>query len=169
MTASVISGVVSKKSRKKRTTPYGEKWATSFQINGDWYSGGFKDYNDVNEGDTVQATWEANSRGYKDIKAISVTGKAVGEAGTPEATVVPIGGGGAPRSGGRTFPVDPLAPERTINRQNALTNAVNYCNGLDTPQTPEDILMIAREFEAYTCGDIDREEAEAMMAAEQEG
>ncbi len=167
MTTSVIAGIISKKSRKKRTTPWGEKWATSFQINGDWYSGGFKDYPHVNEGDEVQCTWEQNDKGYKDIKAISVTGKGVGEPGTPEAGIVPVHTGPA-RSGGRTFPVDPLAPERTINRQNALTNAVAFCSAKDGfDATIEDVITIAREFEAYTCGDIDREEAEAMMSAEE--
>lgn len=55
-------------------------------------------------------------------------------------------------SGGRTFPVGALAPERTINRQNALTNAVAFHSKDDSP-TVEDILATAKLFEDYTTGD----------------
>ena len=61
----------------------------------------------------------------------------------------------------RTFPVAPLAPERTINRQNALTNAVAYYK--DDDVTPELIIEVARKFEAYTTGDLDLEEAKREM------
>lgn len=61
----------------------------------------------------------------------------------------------------RTFPVGPLAPERTINRQNALTNAVAFYG--TTGDCPEDIIAIARKFEAYTTGDLDLEEAKKAL------
>lgn len=82
----------------------------------------------------------------------------------------PIGGGSsngpsaAPQKAvqGRTFPVGALAPERTINRQNALTNAVAYCSD---ETSPEDVVATARIFEAYTTGDLDAIEAEEAMKA----
>lgn len=63
----------------------------------------------------------------------------------------------------RTFPVGPLAPERTINRQNALTNAVSVSNVLFDEVTAEKIIEVARKFEAYTTGDLDLEEAKKAL------
>ena len=75
------------------------------------------------------------------------------------------------QGGGRSFPVEPLAPERTINRQNALTAAAKLFgqHGIDNTDLPalvDDIIQVARNFEAYTTGDMDREEAEAMLEQE---
>lgn len=70
-------------------------------------------------------------------------------------------------SGVRTFPVGVTAPERTINRQNALTNAVAYmrnCKELGLEEhTPEQVIETARLFEAYTTGDLDMQEAEQAL------
>ena len=73
-------------------------------------------------------------------------------------------------AGGRTFPVGPLAPERTINRQNALTNAVAFFNATaestGSSATPDDVIAVARMFESYTTGDLDVEEAQQQAEAE---
>ena len=61
-----------------------------------------------------------------------------------------------------SFPMAALAPKRSINRQNALTNAVNFLKG-DETVTTVDIISVAREFEAYTTGDVDMEDAEAAL------
>lgn len=112
-----------------------------------------------NKGDMVE--FDDGGRNY--IKKLVIKSSGGGEA--------PTSGGSShsssPRSGGgRTFPVAPTAPERTINRQNALTNAVNFANlNKDTGYSPEDILEVARIFEAYTTGDLDVLEAEAAMQA----
>ena len=146
-----IEGIVESVSKKERTLRDGTvKHATSFKINGEWYSGGFKEW-EVDKGDEVSCTYETNAKGYKDVKGIAVIHR--GAPSIPANT-------GVPRPG-RSFPIDPLAPERTINRQNALTNAVNYVVALkQTTSTVDQVIHIARQFEAYTTGDIDRELAE---------
>lgn len=58
-----------------------------------------------------------------------------------------------------SFPMAALAPKRSINRQNALTNAVNFSSRSDEIRTPDQIIEVARSFEAYTTGDVDMEEA----------
>ena len=44
-----------------------------------------------------------------------------------------------------------------IVRQNALTNAVNFHANIEGLGEIDDIIATAREFEAYTSGDLDRE------------
>lgn len=154
-----VQGIISRISEKERDTKWGKKTATSFAIDGKWYSGGFKPWA-VSEGDTVELQYEVNGRGYNDVVSITVLSKGSGAAPSSNSGNK-VGGG---RTMGRSFPVEPLAPERTINRQNALTNAVSFHNTSAEPATVEDIIATARKFEAYTCGDIDREEAEKMVA-----
>ena len=145
-----IEGVVEAVSVKARTLKDGSvKNTTGFKINGEWFSGGFKDW-EVDRGDEVSCTYETNAKGYKDVKGLAVVHRA---AASPAAAT------GVPRPG-RSFPIDPLAPERTINRQNALTAAVNY-SAMEDAASIDRVIEIARQFEAYTTGDIDREMAEA--------
>ena len=165
-----IVGVVDKIYMNTVKTPYGVKEIQRFQIGGNYYSGGFKTW-PVNEGDEVELSYATNAKGYNDVKGLSVTTPnpnpvaPTGAAGNQAAS-----GKGSARHVGRTFPVDALAPERTINRQNALTNSVAFHGAFTTNATQfvvvaEDIINTARIFEAYTTGDIDRAEAEAMIAA----
>lgn len=110
-----------------------------------------------NEGDTVE--FDDGDRNY--IKNLRVVSGGTGAA--------PAAAGSAPKAGGygggRTFPVAPTAPERTINRQNALTNAVSFL-GKDPKKvvSPDEVIEVARMFEAYTTGDLDAAEAEAALA-----
>lgn len=149
-----VSGVVEAVSTKfgKFGINVGGKW---YNTNPDWI--------DVqpNKGDEVE--FDDGGRNY--IKGIKIVGAS---SGTP-APSTPARSAPA-SSGGRTFPVAPTAPERTINRQNALTNAVAYVghvfNELDgsVKISPEKVIDIARMFEAYTTGDLDMEEAKAALA-----
>ena len=54
-----------------------------------------------------------------------------------------------------------LPRERAIIRQNALTNAVNYATG--GTHTVDTIIDIARQFEAYTSGQIDKLELDEAL------
>ena len=64
--------------------------------------------------------------------------------------------------------MDALDPGRVIVRQNALAHAVNYHNNTATdPYTVSEIIATAREFEAYSCGDLDVAEAQAILGAEE--
>lgn len=71
------------------------------------------------------------------------------------------------------FPIDPRDGQRSIIRQNALTNArelwvdmlgvVSDTEGKDMEKLVEDIIDTARRFESYTAGDEIRTRAEQMM------
>jgi hypothetical protein len=64
-----------------------------------------------------------------------------------------------------------LAPERTINRQNALTASARLVaelvktnpDSFDDIDVPAMVIHYARQFEAYTTGDLDRDEAMKMV------
>ena len=111
-----IQGVVKSMSAKDRNTKYGVKPAYSFNINDEWYSAGFKTWG-VREGDEVVIQFDQTPQGYRNITSVTK----VGTGSTPKST----------DSGSKyvpdTFPMEPLAPKRSINRQNALTNAVAFC------------------------------------------
>lgn len=151
------SGTISKIYGNKVNTPYGEKTAYAYVIEGQRYSGGFKRWSG-NEGDEVTIDYEVNAKGYNDIKKMFVTGKGSVETTKGEVKVM----------NKREFPVPPLAPERTINRQNALTAAAKLfgehgIDNADLESLAEDIIKVARMFENYTTGDADLELAKAEM------
>ena len=167
----VIKGTVEKIYVNDRNVKGSIKQAMNFKINGDNYSGGFKKWV-VNEGDEVEVTYEVNAKGYNNITKMDIVGTGGLVSGhAPRAAPTP--------RGGRSFPVEPLAPERTINRQNALTAAVATYVGLYGPMeagseadydvVTSEVVGIARAYEAYTTGDTDREEALRRLKEESEG
>lgn len=56
-----------------------------------------------------------------------------------------------------------LSKDRLILRQNALTAAVNRCNTSHPDADTNFIISMAKEFEAYTSGDADLEEAKKVL------
>lgn len=52
-----------------------------------------------------------------------------------------------------TFPIGVQDSQRSIIRQNSLTNAVNFTTEQEV--TPAEVIAVAREFEAYSTGDMD--------------
>lgn len=88
------------------------------------------------------------------------------------------GGGGstsASKPAGKThfskgvFPIPANDGQRAILRQNALTNSVNlFCHNTEgtlediDSETIQKIVEVARAFEAFTAGDIDKEAAKQM-------
>lgn len=56
-----------------------------------------------------------------------------------------------------------LSKDRLILRQNALTAAVNRCNISHPDADANFIISMAKEFEAYTSGDADLEEAKKVL------
>lgn len=133
---------------------------TYYSTKPEWWKGGTPAV-----GDTV----EFDDGGAKYIKYFKILGSG---GGAPAAA---SGGSKAPArtggSGGRTFPVGETAPERTINRQNALTNAVAFLNGVGAGEavTPDDVIELARLFEGYTTGSLDALEAELAQQAMTDG
>ena len=161
-------------SSKSVTTKYGPK--PVFSIKGDdgtWYKCGFTKPK-CSEGDTIEVDVKETDYGTeiidpKNIRSIGGSGISVPTTSAPRSS----GGGG--RAGyDRVFPVPALSPERAIIRQNALTNAremvVASYGGkpydLTSLHMAQDIIAIARIFESYSTGDIDKAEAMAEIAGE---
>ena len=109
------------------------------------------------KGQTI--TFDSGSTG-KYLNSVRIEGGAPAPASKPASS---SSGSYSANSSARTFPVAPLAPERTINRQNALTNAVAFYAHFDEAVTPDNVIEVARKFEAYTTGDLDLEEAKREM------
>ena len=150
---SIVNGVVEGTSEK-----FGK---FSVLLNGTWYAtkAEWAPSPKPNKGDEVQF----DNGGAKFIKGLKILGAGDSSSVTPPSSSSssprPAFGGG----GGRSFPVGALAPERTINRQNALTAAVNYANCVSDSFTPQEIIATARLFESYTTGDLDLENAQAAI------
>ena len=132
-------------------------------VNGKWYNQN-PEWLSVKpeKGDVVE--FDDGGRNY--IKKLRIVSGGVAESVPSSAS------SSAPRpapSGGRTFPVGITAPERTINRQNALTNAVALMSQYPVTEVDdimlnvETVINIARKFEAYTTGDLDMQEAEQAL------
>lgn len=160
-----LQGLIESIEPREVNTKWGPKQTVTFTIGGQTYSGGFKKWNNVNIGDEVFVTYELTPQGYRNIKGLTVV--QAGSGGPVPTSPPPKSnyGGGAK---GRSFPVEPLAPERTINRQNALTASANI-HGMIVRVTgdldlvsKESVVGMARYFEAYTTGDLDLEEAKVL-------
>jgi hypothetical protein len=70
------------------------------------------------------------------------------------------------------FPIPALHGDRAIVRQNSITNAVKLITDsvhstdeADWEQLADIAISIARKFEAYSCGDLDMEQAISMAEA----
>lgn len=164
---STTTGVVSKVSTKDVTTKWGTKKTYSINVGGDWYKTGFKDPM-VAEGQGVEFSYTEGTYGKEiDLSTLKKTA-GVAPSAAPKAATSSSGGGGYSRG---VFPIPALDGQRSIIRQNALTNARElYQQGkkevVMTGTAAEEIIALARKFEAYTAGDLDLMEAEAEFAAE---
>lgn len=135
-----------------------------FQLgDGKWYTCNEKDLS-AKKGDEVEFNFVVNGI-YNNCKG-SI--KKV-ESATPSLMAKPTGS-----TFGRSFPVAALAPERSIIRQNSLGHAVNVVmmiagsNSTSTSEVAEQVIEVARMFEAYSAGDLDVEIADkevSMMLA----
>lgn len=156
-----ISGTVEAISSKERNTKNGLKKVYSIKLGTDWFNTGFKDPK-VSKGDQVTFDYSVGTYGNDlDVKTLKTLGKAA------EAPVsVPKGLGGPKGS----FPIGPLDGQRSIVRQNALTNARELYAlylpnvAMDEPRCDLEkaanaIIKTAKIFEAYTTGDMDMAEA----------
>lgn len=113
----------------------------------------------VNKGDNV----EFDDGGKNYIKQLKVVGGNTGS--YPNDSV-------APKQAAFGFPLSATDKGRAINRQNALTNAVNLMGtflscGKKLPTSLTDsaneVVEVARIFESYTTGDSDMEEVEKAL------
>ena len=166
-----MTGVVEQTSKKDVNTKWGLKPTFSFKVNGSWVSHGFKDHR-CNVGDEVEfdaesGTYGLSTKAVKVIKAGSGAPPSSGASAAPAARVTSSGGGS------RVFPIPPLHGDRSIVRQNALARAcelVIACRGGKPFDLDEGLVGLvvgfARQFEAYTAGDLDLAEAKAEAEGE---
>lgn len=165
-----MSYVVESITNKTVTTKFGPKPAYSIKANGEWFSAGFNKPK-FNVGDTIDFMYEEGSYGKQlDSKTIRVLSKGSGTSGslvsasTSAEAPAPTRSFGPPQ---KVFPVPLMHGDRSIIRQNALTNArelVTAAYGgkpFDTTEAKVVIIEIARFFEEYSAGDIERRAAES--------
>jgi len=161
---SEITGVVESIGTKEVKTRFGMKPTFSMKVDGEWYKLGFTKPK-CDKGDEVSFSYVEGTYGREvDAKAIIVGSGAKS---------VPTPGAAAPRAapsyGGKgVFPIPALDGQRAIVRQNALTNAreavvASFGGKVFMADAPlaDNIISLARKFEAYACGDLD-----AVRAAE---
>lgn len=163
---------------KEVKTKFGMKPTYSFKADGAWFSCGFKNPK-LNVGDEVEFAFNSTSYGNEvDMGSLKI---AKGTAPASPASVAPIKPAAQPSGGKGVFPIPPLDGQRSIVRQNALTNARELYQAFmihnavmgETPiTTPFDMVAreligLARKLEAYTTGDMDMEEVKKEMAEEQ--
>lgn len=147
----ITNQVVEAKSKDGKKIKIGEDWFSAF--NASTLEG-------VERGDTVSFVYTLKGD-WKNIKGSVRKGE-----GTATDAIAPIKTS-TPHFSRGNFPIHPLDGQRSIIRQNSLTNAVVVAqmqfSREDTLPTNEEIISIAREFEKYSAGDLDREAAEAEL------
>lgn len=173
---SAMNGVVEQLATKDVTTKFGVKPTYSIKVSGNWVKHGFKKPA-CNVGDTIEFDGEEGKYGVE-AKNIVVTAK-----GAPGTVPVSISGVTSIRPGStgggsystKVFPIPALHGDRSIVRQNALARATDLYIGarggkaFDLDLVTSDLIIkMARQFEAYTAGDLDLEAAKKETAAEEE-
>lgn len=162
-----MSYIIENITTKEVTTKFGPKPAYTIVAGGERFSYGFKKPAFA-IGDEVDFQYTENTYGKNvDLASVQMIKKGTG-APTPSASTASPGK--APYSPpSKVFPIPLLHGDRAIVRQNSITNATKaVCDFLDNnPETieqyAETIIKVARMFEAYSCGDLDTAQAEAMV------
>lgn len=156
-------------SEKEVKTRFGVKKTFSFKgSDGQWYSCGFK--RGPNKGDEVEFEFTSSTYGNQVEMG---TLKIAGASSPVPGTTAPAAATSAGYNRFRSFPIEATDGQRSILRQNALTNARELVTGMWAGQdksfdeVSKEIIKVARHFEAYTAGDLDREAA--MKAAKKAG
>ncbi len=176
-----VTSTVEQLASQQRKTKYGLKDVYSFKASGQWYQTGFKKHG-LNVGDVVTLDFTTDTYGNQvdmgSIKKAAGSTTAASTSTTPPSANTSGSKSFSPQSGKGVFPIPALDGQRSIVRQNALTNARElYCSGIiklemggDTglpiAVAIEDIIKAAKKFEGYTAGDTDLQEVKDELAAE---
>jgi hypothetical protein len=167
-----MSYIIENISEKEVNTKFGPKKAYSINANGERYSYGFKKPTFV-IGDEIDFQFTENTYGKNvDLTSVRLINKGTGA--PPPSTAV--SGATAPSKPSygtpKVFPIPALHGDRAIVRQNSITNAVKLITDsvhstdeADWEQLADIAISIARKFEAYSCGDLDMEQAISMAEA----
>ena len=164
-----MSYIIENITEKEVNTKFGPKKAYSVSANGERYGYGFKKPT-FSIGDEVDFQFTENTYGKNvDLASVRLLTKGTG-APTPSTatTASPKPSYGAPK----VFPIPALHGDRAIVRQNSISNAVKLITDSVKPtdksnweSLANEAINIARMFEAYSCGDLDMEQAVAMAEA----
>jgi hypothetical protein len=161
-----MSYIIENITEKEVNTKFGPKKAYSVSANGERYGYGFKKPT-FSIGDEVDFQFTENTYGKNvDLASVRLLVKGTGAATPSTATTAPP----KPSYGSpKVFPIPALHGDRAIVRQNSLTNAVKLITDsvvktdkADFEDMADFAISIARKFEAYSCGDLDMEQAIAM-------
>ncbi len=150
---SIKNTEVAAKSRDGKKIKVGEEWFSAFSPS---------TLSEVNTGDFVSFDFYIKGD-WKNIKGT------VKKEGSVVETITDVKSN-PPKFAKGNFPIHPLDGQRSICRQNALTNALTFISlnisitGAHEPISTDDVLATASVFEAYTAGDSDREAAENELA-----
>ena len=160
-----LKGIVEQTGSKDATTKFGVKKIYSVKIGGNWVSAGFKDPK-VASGDEVKCEAETTTYGLQ-TKVIEILNRGVGMP-LPVAAAKPTV---SKQWQEKVFPVPALHGDRSIIRQNSLHRAAYLyiasragTKGFETGDEIVDVIIhLARRFEAYSAGDLDRAAAETEI------
>lgn len=155
---------------KDVNTKFGPKPAYTIVADGERYSYGFKKPT-FKIGDTIDFQFTDGTYGKAvDLPSVKLISKGEGVA-TP-VTATPAKAAYSPPT--KPFPIPALHGDRAIVRQNSISNAtklvtdsVNKTDSADWETLANEVILIARMFEAYSCGDLDMEVAVAMAEAKE--
>lgn len=144
-----ITGIVKAKSANK--------FGFGIMVNDKWYNSKYEI--SCNKGDEVE--FDDGGKAY--VKDLKVVGAGAGASGVAAASAAGKAVGGSGYSRG-VFPIPPNDGSRSIVRQNSITNATNLVAAMVTKGLLKEgtdftstIIGLAREFEKYSSGDMDKE------------
>jgi hypothetical protein len=127
---------------------------TSFRVEGDekWYSVyQAAQLNSAQVGQSVSFRYTEKSKGDKTFYNVQGNVQVDGQSGGGNKTPPPTASASlAPK----------LDKNRLIVRQNALNNSTGFCIAKGDNVTVEQVISVAKAFEAYTSGDADEKESE---------
>ena len=145
-----VSAVASKEVKTK----FGMKPTYSIKdADGVWYQAGFKNP-DVKKGDSLEIEFESTKWGNKIITFSGGTGEE-----TPVTAAKPTYGYRG------KFPIEATDGQRSIIRQNSLLHATALVSAFSNGETDVDVVVkevirVAKIFEQYSAGDLERMMAE---------